>query len=261
MISRAAHFSVHETSMVVGCLARAHDGIRVAHVSDIHVGAFTPRARIRAAFAHINALAPDLVVLTGDYVTWSKAPVPLLAELFGGLSAPTFCVLGNHDHWVDPIGIRMQLENAGYTVLQNAFRTTKVRGADLHVIGVDDERTGHANVAQALSGVPASSSRIVLAHVPTTARNLPKDCGLACFSGHTHGGQVRVGGTLMNRAATALGHPYLRGKHEVLGNALYVSSGLAYGPGSILPRFRCPPEISLVTLRARIAYASASIDA
>jgi uncharacterized protein len=247
-LSMGARFSVHETTLHVGSLLPEHEGLRIAHVSDIHIGAFTPSKRIRSAVERINELAPDLVFLTGDYVTWAKGPVARVCSLLEGLESPTFCVLGNHDHWVDPLGVRAQLERANYTVMQNEHRTLTVRERALHLIGVDDLRSGNANVERAMSEVPRlGGTRLALAHVPNTADLLPADAGIACFSGHTHGGQVRVG-SLTDRAAKVFGHPYLRGSHHVQGNSLYVTSGLAYGRGSILPRFRCPPEISLVTL-------------
>jgi uncharacterized protein len=247
-----SRFSVHETRLPVGSLLSVHEGLRIVHLSDVHIGAFTPAKRIRNAIERINALMPDLVFMTGDYVTWAKGPVARVNSLLRGIAAPTYCVLGNHDHWVDPMGVRTQLEDAGYTVLQNEHRTLTLRGASMHLIGVDDLKTGNADVEKALRGVPHSGgTRLALAHVPNTVDLLPRDAGIACFSGHTHGGQVRVG-SLTDRAAKVLGHPYLRGTHAIAGNTLYVTSGLAYGRGSILPRFQCPPEISLITLVPRI---------
>jgi uncharacterized protein len=243
-----ARFSTHETSLSVGSLHVRHEGLRVVHLSDVHIGAFTPPSRIRNAISYINELSPDLVLMTGDYVTWAKGPVARVGKLLGGLQAPTYCVLGNHDHWVDAAGVRAQLTYAGYTVLQNEHRSFSLRGETLTLIGVDDQKTGNADVAKAFRDLPNTpGTRLVLAHMPNTAEDLPPNAGLACFSGHTHGGQIRVG-SLTDRAAKVLGHPYVRGTHHVAGNSLYVSSGLAYGRGSILPRFQCPPEISLVTL-------------
>src|SRR5215813_12679382 len=82
----------------------AHDGLRVAQLSDIHVGARTPAERIRDAIALANSFEPDLVLLTGDYLSREERGVGLISELMGGLFAPTFAVLGNHDHWLDPDG-------------------------------------------------------------------------------------------------------------------------------------------------------------
>ena len=115
-------FMVHD-------LDPAHDGLRVAQLSDIHVGERTPPERIRDAIAMANAFEPDLVVLTGDYLSRDERGVGLMRELMGGLSAPTFAVLGNHDHWVDPIGATGALKALGYEVLCNQNTTIILRGA------------------------------------------------------------------------------------------------------------------------------------
>src|SRR4051794_23610416 len=81
-------FELTRPELVVAGLDPAHDGLRVAQLSDIHVGMNTPEERVRAAVREVNALAPDLVFLTGDFVTYSKRPMPLVRELLGGLAAP-----------------------------------------------------------------------------------------------------------------------------------------------------------------------------
>src|SRR5512136_934136 len=82
----------------------AHDGLRVAQLSDLHVGKLTPPERIRAAIAEANRFRPDLVVMTGDYLTKNASDVALIREQLAGLEAPTLATLGNHDRWVDPRG-------------------------------------------------------------------------------------------------------------------------------------------------------------
>lgn len=226
----------------------AHDGVRIAQLSDVHVGLSTPRERIRAAVEAINASAVDLVVLTGDYVTNSEGPVPRVAEQLGGLTAPTFAVLGNHDHWVDAHGVTRQLERAGYEVLRNAHTRLQVRGVPLTIVGVDDGCSGHDDVGRALRGVGQAGTRVVLAHAPPTADRLPEGAGLLCLSGHTHGGQIAVPG-LTERLMRRLGQPYVRGRYSVRGNTLYVNRGLGYGVGGPAVRLGSRPEVSFFTLR------------
>jgi len=79
---------VSEHEVYVDGLDPRHDGVRIAQLSDIHVGNLTPAAHIRAAIASANAARPDLIVLTGDYVCWRRHEVALAAEQLGGLSAP-----------------------------------------------------------------------------------------------------------------------------------------------------------------------------
>lgn len=252
-VARAAaareDFVVVERTVVVPGLDLRHDGLVVAQLTDLHLGLSTPTKRVRRAIAAINAAAPDLVVLTGDYATMSRRPVKRIGEAVAGLTAPTFAVLGNHDHWVAPEAVREQLEGQGYTVLQNASSVVTLRGAAATVIGVDDEQVGRADVAKAFTGIAAEGTRVVLAHQPKTADQLPEDSGLVCFSGHTHGGQI-VLPRVTEAIARGVGQRYLKGLYRVRGNWLFVSGGIGYGSGGPALRLHNPPEIAFVTLRA-----------
>ncbi len=247
-LSAADGFEVTHTSLAVPGLDPAHDGLVVAQLSDIHVGRNTPDGRVLGAVRAVNEAKPDLVVLTGDFVTTLRDPFEEVPRLLAGLVAPTFVVLGNHDHWTDPIRIRWDLEALGYTVLQNRHTVTRVRGAPLAVVGVDDSRSRHDDVARAFAGVPPGGSRLVLAHNPPTALQLPESAGLVCLSGHTHGGQVSVPG-LTAGLFRRLGQPYVRGWYPVRGNHLYVNRGLGFGVGGPLMRVGSDPEVTFLTLK------------
>jgi uncharacterized protein len=225
----------------------AHDGLRVAQVSDVHVGPHTPPERIRAAVEEANAFEPDLVALTGDFLSKDQGGVGLVGELLGGLTAPAVAVLGNHDHWVDAAGAADSLEGLGYAVLRNQHTTLTLRGEPFTVVGIDDGHTGHADPEQALRGAP-DGSRLLLAHTPTTARRLARmgEKGL-CLSGHTHGGQISVP-ILSPLAYLVAGEPYQRGLYHLGGVQLYVNRGV----GSSFWDFRLgsPPEVTLATLRS-----------
>ncbi|MFY0582051.1 metallophosphoesterase [Cystobacter fuscus] len=134
---------------------REHDGLRIAHLSDIHVGQATSAVRIRRAVAEVNAREPDVIFLTGDYVTHSPKPLPRVIELLAGFTRPVFAVLGNHDHWVDAHYLRTGFERLGYTVLQNEHRVVQVRGAPLTVLGIDDGRTHRDDVEATFRGRPS----------------------------------------------------------------------------------------------------------
>ncbi|HEY8206927.1 MAG TPA: metallophosphoesterase [Myxococcaceae bacterium] len=243
-------FETSELTLVAPWISPAHEGLRVAQISDVHVGPGTPAARVRRAVERINAFRPHLALLTGDYVTRSKRPVARLREQLGGIDAPTFVVLGNHDHWVGAASIRSSFESLGYTVLQNEHATVRVGRAPVVVVGVDDGHTGHDDVARALDGAPAAATRLVLAHTPVTARKLPEHGRLVCFSGHTHGGQIHVG-RLTEAVLRLANQPFVRGLYEVRGNLLYVNRGLGFGRGSPLVRVGSPPEVALFTLSRR----------
>jgi predicted MPP superfamily phosphohydrolase len=243
------HFALNEYELHVPGLDPAHEGLRVAQLSDIHVGQATSDIRIRRAVMAVNACAPDLVFLTGDYVTHSPKPLPRVREVLAGLSGPVYVVLGNHDHWVNAPYLREGFERLGYTVLQNEHRVVNVRGAPATVLGVDDGRTGRDDVRATFRGAPTSGTRLVLAHTPPTVEKLPEYAGLVQFSGHTHGGQFVVRG-LTEAIFRRAGQPYIRGHYTVRGNQLYVNQGLGFGFGGPYLRRGTEPEVAFFTLRA-----------
>lgn len=228
-------------------LAPEHDGLRIAQISDIHVGLATPVELIRSAIDAANAAAPDLVVLTGDYLSTSRRGVGLVREQLGGLRAPTVAILGNHDYWVDADGAVDALRGHGYEVLRNEHTAIRLRGEPFGVVGIDDLVTGHADVAKSLRGAQVAS-RIVLAHVPRTADELAaRGLSDAVLAGHTHGGQVYVAGFTAPLLRCLAGEPYVRGRFDVSRVQLHVNRGL--GRSAVPVRLGAPPEVTLVTLR------------
>lgn len=240
---------IEEVDLRVPGLDPAHDGLRVAHLTDLHAGPRTPDELIRAAVADANALAPDLVLLTGDFVCSDRREVGLMRELMGGLAAPTYAVLGNHDIWTDRRGCAAALRGLGYEVLENAWTSVDFRGAPLAIVGVGDARTGVEDVGRAIVGLPAGRAPLVLAHGPRTADRLRRlGRPLVCLSGHTHGGQISLP-ILTRLAFRRLAHePYVRGRYTLDGVQLYVSRGI--GNSGVRVRINAPPEVALLTLRA-----------
>jgi predicted MPP superfamily phosphohydrolase len=233
--------------IVVPDLDPAHDGLRVAQLSDLHVGPLTPVERIRAAIDEANRFRPDLVALTGDYLTRDPGGVSLMREQLGGLEAPTVATLGNHDRWVDPRGAGAALEHHGYGFLENQNTTLTLRGAPFTVIGIDDLRTYSADPPRAMKGA-SPGSRLYLAHVPRTA-DLLANWGkpMLLLSGHTHGGQVNVP-ILMPALRWMAREPYVQGLYQVGTVQLYVNRGV--GNVGLALRLNAPPEVSLLTLRS-----------
>ena len=241
-------FEVTRTELFIPTLHPSHDGLVIAQLSDIHIGRGSPDGRVIAAVRMVNEEGPDLVVLTGDYVTTKRDPYERVPELLRGIKAPTYAVMGNHDHYTDAAYHRRSLEGVGYTVLQNEHSVLRIKGADFNILGVDDSSTRHDDVEKTFKANP-TGSRLVLAHTPTGARKLPEQQGMLCLSGHTHGGQLHVP-KLTQGLFERAGQPYVRGLYDVRGNQLYVNRGLGFGRGTSLPRMNSDPELSLITLRA-----------
>lgn len=242
-------FDIDDVEIVVKGLHPAHDGLRIGQLSDLHIGPHTPDGRIIGAVDALNRLRPDLVVLTGDYVTRKGDPLERVPELLGRLQGNVYAVLGNHDHWTDAPTIKRDLVRCGFHVLQNQHTSVPVKGAPLTIFGIDDGVTRRACIETTWKGAPAHGSRLVLAHAPPTADALPQAEGLACLAGHTHGGQIYLG-PVTESVFTRAGQPYVRGLYQVNGNTLYVNRGLGFGRGTPLPRVGSEPEVALITLRA-----------
>ena len=247
-MSAAAYFERTTTVVPLRNLHHDHEGVTVAQITDLHIGIGTPASRIRRAVEAINEAKPDLVFLTGDYVTSARYAIKRIPRELDGLAGPAFAVLGNHDHWVDASAVKSALEEAGCSVLENESVAAQVRGRPLWIVGVDDEVTKHDDVPRAFRDVPQDVPALVLAHSPKTADDLPESRSLACFSGHTHGGHFVVGG-ITGWIAERFGMPYLRGHHKVRDNHLYVNRGLGYGRGGLLPRLDADPEVAFFELR------------
>jgi predicted MPP superfamily phosphohydrolase len=235
-------------SFVVPGLHPAHDGLRIAQLSDLHVGHQTGEEIVRSAISTVNRHLPDLVVLTGDYLTYSKAGLGLMKSQLGGLKAPVISILGNHDHWVSAAGAKAALVGHGYAVLQNQFETITLRGEPFTVIGIDDLMTRHADIPKAFSGTPAGS-RLVLAHIPHTADLLAtRREPMLVLSGHTHGGQIYIPGLTAAVLRVVAHERYERGRYNVGPVQLYVNRGV--GNSGMPVRMNSAPEITLLTLRA-----------
>ncbi len=238
---------LREHEVVVPELDPAHDGLKVAHLTDLHVGMLTPDRKIARAIARAEAAKPDLVLLTGDFVCYSPKFVGRLAELTRGIRAPVYAVLGNHDYWTDGQGVRLALERNGYAVLRNGHSELNLRNAPLSIIGIDDAITGHADVKRAFRGVRKGGSRLVLTHAPNMADRAAEYGGSLIVAGHTHGGHVNIPKVTAG-IARRFGNRYLAGWYNVNGSMLYVNCGI--GSSSVPIRAGAPSEVAVFTLRA-----------
>lgn len=215
-----------EHEVVIAGLDPRHEGVRIAHLSDLHVGRATGKQRICQAIELANAADADLIVLTGDYVTFAKRELALLEDQLAGLVAPhVFAVLGNHDFYCDSKRVTEILDGHGYTVLRNASVTVDLRGAPLHVIGIDDPVTYNHDLDTAFANVPEGGTRLVLCHGPELANKIAKRGADLILSGHTHGGQIFLKG-ITDKIVEKIGLRYLSGFYEIEQSWLYVTPGI-----------------------------------
>jgi predicted MPP superfamily phosphohydrolase len=242
-------------------LPAAFDGFTIAQLSDFHYDEYFSATPIRAAVEIVNNLHPDLVVLTGDFVTVPpfhrrfhtgkravRAAEPC-ASLLSGLHSRlgTASVLGNHDVDSDPRRIIEILHSHGLPVLRNRSIPIEQGGSRIWLCGLDSIWEGNPDMDLALRGVPAEEMVVLLAHEPDFADEAayyPVDLQL---SGHSHGGQIWLPGIGAPWLPT-LAKRYPRGLYRIGPLTLYTNVGL----GTIrLPiRLNCPPEVTLFTLRS-----------
>ncbi|HSS19734.1 MAG TPA: metallophosphoesterase [Pyrinomonadaceae bacterium] len=228
-------------------LPPALDGFRIVQLSDVHHSPFTSREQIERAVETANNLKPDLVALTGDYVSKERAYAAPCAELLGNLEARygVYAVLGNHDHWTDAALITDLFRAEGITVLVNQGMRFENNDAAFWLAGVDDTMVGLEDLSLALAGSSEDEFKLLLAHNPIILRRAARAGVDLVLSGHTHGGQVSL-----RSERSASGRPrrrLLKGLARQGETQIYVTRGLGT---VVLPvRFGCPPEVSLLELR------------
>jgi predicted MPP superfamily phosphohydrolase len=211
-------------SAYVGALTH----LRVAHLTDLHVGRVTPYEVQRDAVALTNAQKPDLVVITGDFVCHSQLYLDQLTAVMREINAPIMAVLGNHDHWSGGSEVRRALERGGVAVLSNQHTTIELRHQTLQVVGLDDAYTGHARRDEAVKGLRKNLPTLGLSHIAEEADGLWRHGVPLVLSGHTHGGQVTVARLHELVAGRIGGHKYVHG--------LYGSRTPATGSGAAHPQ-------------------------
>lgn len=205
--------------------------IRVAHLTDQHVGRVTPLKVQVEAVKLALAQNPDVVVLTGDFVCHSELYLDDLVELMKLIDRPAFAVLGNHDHWTNAHAVKKALKSGGIEVLENAHTTIRIRNDDLQLVGLDDAYTKHADINKATKGMKKNVATLGLSHIAEEADRLwPKGVPLV-LSGHTHAGQITVAGLHELLLKKVVGHKYIHGFYGHLDRskpqgAVYVSAGI-----------------------------------
>jgi predicted MPP superfamily phosphohydrolase len=234
-------------------LPRPFAGKTVALLADPHHGPFNSLRLVRAAVELTNALAPDLVALAGDYVQegHGRAYAERCLEELGRLRAPlgVFAVPGNHDHNEGIEVIRGAIRANGITDVTNAGCWVDAGGCRLRVAGVDDLWHGRQDLAAALGDATGADACLLLSHNPDYAETLTDPRVGLVLSGHLHGGQVRLPGLGSPYLPSRYGTKYLHGLVRAPATQVFVSRGL--GTVGLPLRFRCRPEVNLLTLAER----------
>ena len=243
------------------------DGLRLAHLSDLHASAIVAPEWIRTAVDRLNGLEPEIACLTGDFVYGSAAWANGCAQELARLKAPAglFAVLGNHDQWTGAGAIVEALVRSGIRLLRDETLCLEVRGSRLQILGVEDpglsclrdaalwdglrQKWAEATefVRHALAEVPAGVPTLLLVHNPDFMELLVGAAVDVALAGHTHGGQVSLPLVGPPVLPSCFGDKYASGWVASPGGPVYVNRGV----GLIEPalRWNCPPEAALITLR------------
>ncbi|AJE47225.1 hypothetical protein SAMN05443573_10161 [Celeribacter indicus] len=244
--------------------------LRIVFIADLHAGApHIPLSRVRRIVRRANALEPDLAILLGDYYAahgwvWGRMTKH---DIIGALKPftarhGTFAVLGNHDWWQDeaaarerrPCEAQIALRDHEIPLLDNEAARIVHEGGDFWLAGLADQRPldddpktdGFDDIDAAFAQIPPDAPAILLAHEPDLFPNVPENCILT-LSGHTHGGQIRLGqrSPVIMAAET---ETYSYGRYVSDGRTMIVSGGI--GCSELPVRVNMPPEITVVTIRA-----------
>jgi predicted MPP superfamily phosphohydrolase len=243
------------------------DGFSIAQLSDFHLGRHVKREQVHRAVEIANSLEPDLIVLTGDFVSGEAKHSAACAEELATLGATcgVYAVLGNHDNWTNADLVAANVATVGITVLRDGVHSIEVGDSRLWLLGIEDPGYtagffGHTfgdfkeawkeqrqSLAGMLEELPDDEPRLLLVHNPDFTEMLPEGRVDVALCGHTHGGQVRVPFLGSPVVPSFFGNKYAGGLVRGPKTQVYVNRGI----GLIAPavRFNCRPEVTLLRLR------------
>lgn len=238
-----------EVDIAIRGLPPEFEGYRIALVTDMHRGPVVPPWWLERVAERVAALAPDLVVLGGDFVSHARSDLHDLQPILARYTAPdgTVAVLGNHDHWVGAAAVADVIRGAGAELMHNRHRLIRRGAAALAIAGVDDFTHGAVRPREALRDVPADVPRVLVSHNPDLVEYLPADLRVdLVVSGHTHNGQVHwpIIGPLT--VPSQFGRRYMHGLRQVGERWIYVSAGV--GSSAMPLRWGNPPELPVIRL-------------
>jgi predicted MPP superfamily phosphohydrolase len=233
----------------------SHEALRIAHVTDLHIGPLLEAERLAGFVERINRLEPDLVVMTGDLFDFDPAYVEAgcreLAKLEGRHGV--FAVLGNHDVYTgtDTVAAGL-LDLTSVRLLRDEWEQVELRGGALAIAGIEDTGEGwtereseHHALDRLAREIPAELPRLLLAHRPSWFGHAARLGFPLVLAGHTHGGQVAPPFAHHWNPSRMISHR-TRGIFRHEGSTLYVSRGL--GMAGLPLRINCPREIALIEL-------------
>jgi uncharacterized protein len=243
---------LHTVDLTLPHLSKEFEGYKIVQLTDIHADRWMTEERLSRIVEEVNRQNPDLIALTGDYVTRASETYGPNLKAFRNLKAKdgSLAVLGNHDHWSDPKILVGILQEVGITVLHNEVKSIDRQGTKLNIAGVGDIWAQQQDLAKVILALPNQGAAIMLAHEPDYAdETAPTKRFDLQLSGHSHGGQVHI--PFMKRVLPPLGRLYPAGQYQVGDMIQYTSRGI--GVAGLRVRLNCRPEVTILRLHAPAA--------
>jgi len=245
------NFDIVKIKVNIPELPNPFRGYRMVQISDIHYGQWISADRLKGVVGLVNQQEPDIVAITGDFVSYSGRNVEDLIPALKEIRARDVkvAVLGSHDYWLGAKRIRSILNESKIMELNNDVYTVIREGCALHIAGVDSIALKKNQLNKVLQKLPPNGPAILLVHEPDFADISAETKRFSLqLSGHSHGGQFVI---------PKLGTPfrsgsfkkYPLGRYQVGEMVLYTNRGL--GTNAFWIRINCAPEITVIDLQPK----------
>jgi len=243
--------SITEKDIYIPHLPDALDGTVVAQLTDFHYEPDRQDELMAEAVAATNAANPDIIALTGDFITRKQNVFDPLMAVLSGLKAKhgIYSVLGNHDGWSGQLStFKKGFRQTGFEFLINQGTGITINGEKLFIVGTDSVWSGHIDAPNCYKG-HGKEPVLALVHEPDVFDTLTELYPVSLqLSGHTHGGQCRIPFVGYTPITVKYGRKYIYGEYAKNDSRIFVSRGL--GTVGTPVRFACAPEVAILTLRS-----------
>lgn len=267
-------FKINQLDVPVNNLPKELEGLKIAHISDIHAGDIVKPKYVQALVDKVNSLKPDIVFITGDFVDKDTKHLDETAKILAQLNSKPaiFGVMGNHDIvFADENKVYSALKENGLQILRNTNQGLFIDKTDpqnqkfeailpqdlygkkrpnLYIAGIDDYYSGCVDINNAMRGIPKGANVILLSHHPDVVESINSERFNLILSGHLHGGQVKIPlyGAVEKFIPSKYGKHFIEGLKKLSENC-FINNSTGIGPSGIPFRVNCPPEISILTLK------------
>ena len=245
--------TTQEIELKVSNLPQNMEGLRLVHISDIQGDEYTGREEISQYVKKVNALQPDVVVITGDLISYGTEFIEMSTRELGNIQASygTFAVVGDHDYWAGLSYVEPALENQGIPLLRDENKLLVIEEDSLLLTGITQvysKRADPEKVKELTAAFSEVNVKVLASHQASELlidQAVEHRYGLL-LAGHTHGGQIRVPFFGMRFSASDLETEFINGQYWVENLLINVNSGLGFTLAPV--RYNAPPSITVIKL-------------